>query len=113
MATASCRKSPGNRKEYTKWAPALCTTICRSLSSANGFRNWGHAGEMMILAGAITDLPMLDGICSEPRPHAWRRLCARHDRDSESRIPGEPDAQAPLSLCRALASVQLSPTFRR
>jgi hypothetical protein len=29
--------------------------------------NWGHGGEMMILAGAITDLLMLDEMSSGPR----------------------------------------------
>jgi len=40
--------------------PARCTTICRSSFSLDGLGNWAHAGEMTILAGAITDSPMPD-----------------------------------------------------
>jgi hypothetical protein len=92
MATASCRKSQGNRREYTNSVPARCMTICGSLFRTDGFRNWGHAGEMMILAGAITDSLMLDGMSSELRLPASRKLSARHARDCESQVLGGSNA---------------------
>jgi hypothetical protein len=58
----------------------------------DGFRNWGHAGEMMILEGAITDSLMPEEMSSELRLPASRRLSARHACGCELQVLGGPDA---------------------